>query len=86
MRKSQVEENYGRVGFYLAGGAAVGIENSDDFDEASDVLQIIMDALIEDEIDDGDLPPGTTGTAKLDIEVSRASISRAAIDSRRGWR
>jgi opacity protein-like surface antigen len=63
------EPDYARVGYYIVGGAAVAFENSDDLDEAEDLAQLVLDFLIEDAIDDGDLPVGTEGDAELKIEV-----------------
>ena len=60
---------YHRSGFYLIGGVALGFENSKDLDNTNDDLDDLLDAIIDIAIDDGDLPPGTTGSGKLDISV-----------------
>jgi len=61
------DQDYARPGFYLLGGVAIGFENSDDLDDFNKALGEFVDDLIDLSIAAGDLPPGTTGSGKIDV-------------------
>jgi opacity protein-like surface antigen len=58
-----------KSGFYQTVDVVFGFENSKALDRVNDASQPVFDEIVEDLIEAGDLPQGSTGTATIEVGV-----------------